>query len=228
MGKYSALYEAGKKKLKDLMKNKTKPAAKTTKPAAKTNKGTTKVQPKSSTPTPKKSAQQGVQARGKTQNKKYEVSPKKAIATTGVASTAAYIAGRNSGSDSKPTPKPAPKKATPAPQRAPGSSGYKPTQTDIGPNMNQVNKRPGAGLKIDMDKFRRKTEEASTKKAGPSGPTMTSMGAPSTGPKPTNKDEQVDLKKRGPSKPSMTGFKHGGKVRGDGICKKGKTKGRFI
>ncbi len=40
----------------------------------------------------------------------------------------------------------------------------------------------------------------------PSGPTMTSMSAPSTGPKPTNKDEKVDLKKRGPSRPSMTGL----------------------
>ena len=50
------------------------------------------------------------------------------------------------------------------------------------------------------------------RRKGPSGPTMTSMSAPSTGPKPTNKDEKVDLKKRGPSRPSMTGFKHGGSV----------------
>ena len=66
------------------------------------------------------------------------------------------------------------------------------------------------------------------RKAGPSGPTMTSMGRPSTGPKPRNKDPKVDLKKRGPSRPSMTGFKHGGKVRGDGVCRKGKTKGRMV
>jgi hypothetical protein len=52
------------------------------------------------------------------------------------------------------------------------------------------------------------------RRKGPSGPTMTSMSAPSTGPKPRNKDEKVDLKKRGPSRPSMTGFKKGGSVGG--------------
>ena len=55
------------------------------------------------------------------------------------------------------------------------------------------------------------------RRKGPSGPTMTSMSAPSTGPKPTNKDEKVDLKKRGPSRPSMTGFKHGGNVKDKGM-----------
>ena len=57
------------------------------------------------------------------------------------------------------------------------------------------------------------------RRKGPSGPTMTSMSAPSTGPKPTNKDEKVDLKKRGPSRPSMTGFKHGGNVKDKGMGK---------
>jgi hypothetical protein len=52
------------------------------------------------------------------------------------------------------------------------------------------------------------------RRKGPSGPTMTSMSAPSTGPKPRNKDEKVNLKKRGPSRPSMTGFKKGGSVGG--------------
>jgi hypothetical protein len=52
------------------------------------------------------------------------------------------------------------------------------------------------------------------RRKGPSGPTMTSMSAPSTGPKPRNKDEKVDLKKRGPSRPSMTGFREGGNVKG--------------
>ena len=68
------------------------------------------------------------------------------------------------------------------------------------------------------------------RRKGPSGPTMTSMSAPSTGPKPRNKDEKVDLKKRGPSRPSMTGFKKGGAVKhkGDGIAQRGRTKGRMV
>ena len=57
------------------------------------------------------------------------------------------------------------------------------------------------------------------RRKGPSGPTMTSMSAPSTGPKPRNKDEKVDLKKRGPSRPSMTGFRHGGSVGGTSMGK---------
>lgn len=44
-----------------------------------------------------------------------------------------------------------------------------------------------------------------TRRAGPSGPRMTSMKAPSTGPKPRNKDERK--KPRRPSGPSMTSFK---------------------
>lgn len=44
-----------------------------------------------------------------------------------------------------------------------------------------------------------------TKRSGPSGPRMTSMKAPSTGPKPRNKDERK--KPRRPSGPSMTSFK---------------------
>ena len=44
-----------------------------------------------------------------------------------------------------------------------------------------------------------------TRRRGPSGPTMTSVGRPSTGPKPRNKDRRV--KPRRPSGPSMTGFR---------------------
>ena len=44
-----------------------------------------------------------------------------------------------------------------------------------------------------------------TRRRGPSGPTMTSVGRPSTGPKPRNKDRKV--KPRRPSGPSMTGFR---------------------
>ena len=94
-----------------------------------------------------------------------------------------------------------------------GSEGYKPTDTKMGPNMGKVNKpaKPRA-KKVDL------------KKRGPSGPTMTSMGAPSTGPKPRNKDPKVDLKKRGPSRPSMTGFKKGGKI--DGCATRGLTRAK--
>ena len=84
-----------------------------------------------------------------------------------------------------------------------GSEGYKPTKTNIGPNMAKVNKpdTPRA-KKVDL------------KKRGPSGPTMTSMKAPSTGPKPRNKDPKVNLKKRGPSRPSIMGFRKGGSIDG--------------
>ena len=104
-----------------------------------------------------------------------------------------------------------------AAKRAPGSEGFKPTNTKIGPNMGQVNKPDTPRAKKTV------------RKAGPSGPTMTSMGRPSTGPKPRNKDEKVNLKKRGPSRPSMTGFKKGGmvkKCRMDGIALRGKTRAK--
>ena len=103
---------------------------------------------------------------------------------------------------------------------APGSKGFKPqslADQKIGPNMGQVNKPDTPRAKKTV------------RKAGPSGPTMTSMGRPSTGPKPRNKDEKVNLKKRGPSRPSMTGFKKGGmvkKCRMDGIALRGKTRAR--
>jgi len=76
-----------------------------------------------------------------------------------------------------------------------GSEGFKPTNTRVGPNMSKVNKK-GAKGGGGADRPRKK---------GPSGPTMTSMGRPSTGPKPRNKDRRV--KPRRPSGPSMTGFR---------------------
>ena len=94
-----------------------------------------------------------------------------------------------------------------------GSEGFKPTNTKIGPNMGKVNKpAKSAAKKVDL------------KKRGPSGPMMTSMKAPSTGPKPRNKDPKVDLKKRGPSGPSMTGFKKGGRI--DGCATRGLTRAK--
>jgi len=95
-----------------------------------------------------------------------------------------------------------------------GSEGFKPTDTRRGPSMDKVNKE-GAKGGGGADRPRRK---------GPSGPTMTSMGRPSTGPKPRNKDPKVNLKKRGPSRPSMTGFRKGGSI--DGCAKRGLTRAK--
>ena len=80
-----------------------------------------------------------------------------------------------------------------------GSEGFKPTNTRRGPDMSTVNKegvKGGGGA------------ERSTKRKGPSGPTMTSMGGAKL--KPRNKDKKV--KPRRPSGPSMTGFNRGGTV----------------
>jgi len=93
-----------------------------------------------------------------------------------------------------------------------GSEGYKPTKTNMGPNMGKVNKPDTPRVKKTV------------RKAGPSGPTMTSMGRPSTGPKPRNKDPKVNLKKRGPSRPSMMGFRKGGSI--DGCAKRGLTRAK--
>ena len=99
-----------------------------------------------------------------------------------------------------------------------GSEGYKPTKTNMGPNMSKVNKPDTKGP------VAKRLARAKAKKPGPSGPTMTSMKAPSTGPKPRNKDPKVDLKKRGPSGPSMTGFKKGGRI--DGCATRGLTRAK--
>jgi hypothetical protein len=112
----------------------------------------------------------------------------------------------------KPAPKPAPKKAAPKAERAKGSEGFKPTKTDIGPNMNKVNKPDAkADTRSTMEKLFGVSEE------------RRQMGR--------------DLQKK--AQASM-GFKHGGNVkkmkhggsvkshRGDGICKKGKTRGRMV
>ena len=79
-----------------------------------------------------------------------------------------------------------------------GSEGFKPTNTRTGPDMSTVNKPDTPRVKKTV------------RKAGPSGPSMTSMGGAKL--KPRNKDKKVNLKKRGPSGPSMTGFYGGGTV----------------
>ena len=97
--------------------------------------------------------------------------------------------------------------------RAPGSEGFKPTDTRRGPTMGTVNK-PDA--KAAVKKVEPKTRR------GPSGPSMTSMGGAKL--KPRNKDPKVNLKKRGPSRPSMMGFRSGGSI--DGCAKRGLTKAK--
>ena len=115
--------------------------------------------------------------------------------------------------DEKPKAKSAPKAVNKGKtSRAAGSERYKPTNTKMGPDMSKVNKPA------------KPTVKKSTRKAGPSGPSMTSMRAPSTGPKPRNKDKKVNLKKRGPSGPSMTGFRKGGSI--DGCAKRGLTRAK--
>ena len=114
--------------------------------------------------------------------------------------------------ENKPTPKPAPKpnRATDKGGRkaAPGSEGFKPIKTDIGPNMNQVNK-PDAKPAPKKEEFDRMQAARDQMKRA-----RESMGMGS----------RFGYKKGG----SVKKMKHGGKVRGDGICKKGRTKGRFI
>ena len=97
--------------------------------------------------------------------------------------------------------------------RAPGSEGFKPTDTRRGPTMGTVNK-PDAKAAV-------KKAEPKTRR-GPSGPSMTSMGGAKL--KPRNKDPKVNLKKRGPSRPSMMGFRSGGSI--DGCAKRGLTKAK--
>ena len=99
------------------------------------------------------------------------------------------------GPSPKPAPKPAPKKA----ERAKGSEGFKPTKTDIGPNMNKVNKPDAkADTRSTMEKLFGASEE------------RRQMGR--------------DLQKK--AQASM-GFKKGGSVKKckrDGICVRGKTR----
>lgn len=98
-----------------------------------------------------------------------------------------------------------------------GSEGYKPTNTKIGPNMGKVNKPAKArAKKVDL------------KKRGPSGPMMTSMKAPSTGPTPRNKDPKQDRKKSArnqmKSARASMGFKKGGRI--DGCATRGLTRAK--
>ena len=119
------------------------------------------------------------------------------------------------------------------PQRAKGSEGYKPTKTDMGPNMNQVNKRPGAGLNINLDRNKNKVEKKDDRS------TMQKLFGASE----ERRQMGRDLQKKAQASMGMGprfGYKKGGSVkkmkqngsvkshRGDGICKKGKTRGRMV
>ena len=134
--------------------------------------------------------------------------------------------------------------------RAPGSEGYKPTKTDMGPNMSQVNK-PERGKRLFKDvkidyKPRPKPEGNIASRVDNSDNTRI---GPNTKNTPTKKEmtmmekakdiigvgrEATEKEKMGRAlqdnaRKSM-GMKKGGAVkhRGDGCCMKGKTKGRMV
>ena len=116
-----------------------------------------------------------------------------------------YMAGRSKSSKSS---------TKSDPQRAPGSSEYKPTQTNKGPNMSAVNKpksdNKGKGYKLKDDAFVRKTDRKEAKK----------------------KEEKFDRMKAARNQQRAAqksmGFKKGGAVKRDGCAVRGKTKGRMI
>ena len=140
--------------------------------------------------------------------------------------------------------------------RAPGSEGYTPTKTDMGPNMSQVNKPERKKL---IDKMPDKTvippkpEGNIASRVDNSdntriGPNMNQVNKPDVKPAP-KKDEDKMKWARGAMKSaqgllqrptSPSDYKKGGKVKKmkkggsvkrnmrDGICVRGKTKGRII
>ena len=140
--------------------------------------------------------------------------------------------------------------------RAPGSEGYKPTKTDMGPNMSQVNKPKRD--KVMRDVMPKKDDapvyqDAKLNKSNAPQPNMSKVNKsdakPST-PEP-KKDEDKMKWARGAMKSaqgllqrptSPSDYKKGGKVkkmkkggsvsscskRADGCIIKGKTKGRII
>ena len=69
----------------------------------------------------------------------------------------------------------------------------------------KATKTPKPGNKSNAPNPFNNRNKPSTRKAGPSGPRMTSMKAPSTGPKPRNKN--VTRRPKRPSGPRMTGFR---------------------
>jgi len=106
--------------------------------------------------------------------------------------------------DDKPAAKPT-AKPTAESTRAPGSENYKPMNTNVGPNM-----KAKAAKKTVMDKMK----------------DAIGMNRPAT------EREQMgrDLQKKAIASMGIRNYKKGGSVkahRGDGICKKGRTKGRM-
>jgi len=125
--------------------------------------------------------------------------------TAGVGAGAGYMAGRSKSSKSS--------NQSDA-QRAPGSSGYKPTQTNKGPNMSAVNKpksdNKGKGYKLKKDATVRKTDREETKK------------------KEEKFDRMAAARNQQRAAQKSMGFKKGGMVKRDGCAVRGKTRGKLI
>ena len=181
------IYKAGKKKLQSITKGSKKTTPKQTTP---------KVTPKKTTP--KKSTV-------KPATIDFKKAKRTLAGTAGVGAGAGYMAGRSKSSKSS--------NQSDA-QRAPGSSGYKPTQTNKGPNMSAVNKpksdNKGKGYKLKKDATVRKTDREDIKK----------------------KEEKFDRMEAARNQQRMAqksmGFKKGGMVKRDGCAVRGKTRGKLI
>ena len=142
--------------------------------------------------------------------------------------------------------------------RAPGSEGYKPTKTDMGPNMSQVNKmdkKPAPAPKKDTAPV---YQDAKLNKSNAPQPNMNQVNKPDakSTPAPKKGEDKMEWAKNAmksaqgllqrPTSPSD--YKKGGKVgmgmtknkykkggsvsscskRADGCAVKGKTKGRMV
>jgi hypothetical protein len=139
--------------------------------------------------------------------------------------------------------------------RAPGSEGYKPTKTDMGPNMSQVNKmdkKPAPAPKKDTAPV---YQDAKLNKSNAPQPNMNQVNKPDakSTPAPKKGEDKMEwaknamksaqgllqrptsMKKGGKVGMGMTknNYKKGGSVsscskRADGCAVKGKTKGRMV
>lgn len=140
--------------------------------------------------------------------------------------------------------------------RAPGSEGYKPTKTDMGPNMSQVNK-PKRDLRL-RDVMPKKDDapvyqDAKLNRSNAPQPNMSQVNKPDAKPAPKKDEDKMkwarnamksaqgllqrptSMKKGGKVGMGMTKnkYKKGGSVsscskRADGCVIKGKTKGRMV
>jgi len=179
-------------------------------------KGSKKTTPKKTTPkvTPKKSTV-------KPATIDFKKAKRTLAGTVGVGAGVGYMAGRSKSSKSNNKPNP---------QRAPGSSGYKPTQTNKGPNMSAVNKP-------------KKTVNAPKKEQTyyKSNPNKSNAPRPDYTPKKpeTKEKEKFDRMAAARNQQRMAqkamGFKKGGMLKKggkvyckDGCAVRGKTRGKLI